>query len=96
MLRLFATTAEQVHLCIDPVTTAVCDAIDGFPLGHNIGASFADREKGRPGDVVAAADYQVFSRATMKKWPSSSTRPLSPVENQPSTMAFAVASGKFQ
>ena len=85
-----------MHLCIDPVTTAVFDRSTGFRWGTTLGISFADVETGRPENVVAAADYQVFSRATMKKYPSSSTRPLSPVESQPSTMAFAVASGKFQ
>jgi hypothetical protein len=91
--RLFATTAEQMRWRADSVRSAVCDRVDGFCWGKTSGASFADVAAA---DVVAAPDYQVFPRATMKKYPSSSTRPLSPVENQPSTMAFAVAPGKFQ
>ena len=51
----------------DPLTSAVCDRIDGFPLGHNVGRFVRRWCKGRPAEVVVAADYQVLSRATMKK-----------------------------
>ena len=37
----------------------------------------------------------VFS-STMKRWPCSSTVPMSPVANQPSTKAVFVASGRLE
>ena len=36
------------------------------------------------------------TRSSTNTNPSSSTRPMSPVRSQPSTMAAAVASGRFQ
>jgi hypothetical protein len=41
--------------------------------------------------AISARDGQMLLLATMTKWPSLSTRPMSPVENQPWTMTSAVS-----
>jgi hypothetical protein len=48
------------------------------------------------GDLLDTGMIMSFFRSTMKKYPSASRIPTSPVWNHPSISTSAVASGRFQ
>jgi hypothetical protein len=69
----------------------ICAAAFSADLGWQPGWAYDLRSQ----PIAESVCNHVFS-STMKRWPCSSTVPMSPVANQPSTKAVFVASGRLE
>src|SRR5262249_9288086 len=81
-----APTSSPSDSCGMPVTTTAATA----------GCSCSAPSTPRGETLYPPRMIKAFLRSTAQKYPSPSTIAMSPVENQPSLIASAVASGRFQ